>query len=78
MKNTLPEEVMFSYRTFLQVATEHKCAFAGMLMCAEPPTVAVIGNVKETGVALADLLRVYADLIERSAADDRIERVDPE
>jgi len=74
MKNTLPEIVQFAYNAFLKVATEEKCSFAGMIMCAEPPTIAVIGNVTETGGALADLLREYANIIERSAADGRIER----
>jgi len=76
MKNTFPEVVMFAYNTFLKVATEEKCVFAGLLMRENPPAIAVIGNVTETGCAFADLLRDYADIIDKSTADGRIERPD--
>lgn len=78
MKNTLPDDVMFVYNTFLEIATERKCAFAGLLMRAEPATIAVIGNVNETGHALAELLRQYADIVDRSTDEERIERPEPQ
>jgi hypothetical protein len=74
MKNPLPDDVQFGYNTFLQIANDANCVFAGLMMRVDPPFIAVIGNVKETGHNLATLLRKYADIVDDAHISGNIER----
>jgi hypothetical protein len=74
MQNPLQEELKFAYEMFLHQATEKGFAFSGMMMRIDPPAVLVIGNVKESGHALASLFRQFADTVDNAESAGNIER----
>jgi len=42
-------------------------------MCANPPSIYAIGNVKEKGHDLAALFRQYADIMDNKTTEGRVE-----
>lgn len=64
----LPDDLLIAYQQFTLLATKHGFAYAGFMMRVDPPAMVGIGNVTENGHELAQLLRSYADIIERRAA----------
>lgn len=72
----MPDDLKQAYETFTLLCTHHKMTFAGMLFCAEPPSMYAVGNITERGHDLAKLFRLYAEIIERKT--DRGEIQTPE
>jgi len=73
VNNPMPDDLKFTYEVFTRTATEKGYAFAGMLMCANPPSIYAIGNVKEKGHDLAALFRQYADIMDNKTTEGRVE-----
>ena len=61
---SLPPDLQSAYEVFTLLAIRHGYAYAGLMMGLDPPSITIIGNVKERGHALATLLREYANIVD--------------
>jgi hypothetical protein len=69
MLEHMPEELLIAYQQFTLLATHYGFAYAGFMMRANPVMLIGIGNVTEKGTELAKLLRDYADMLDKKAAE---------
>jgi hypothetical protein len=65
MENNMPEDLMRAYETFVLLCTHHKIMFAGMAFSDEPLSMYALGNVTERGHDLAELFRMYAEIVDQ-------------
>lgn len=65
MNVPLPDDLLIAYQQFTLLATQHKFAYAGFMMRVDPVALVGIGNVTQNGHELAQLLREYADILDR-------------
>jgi hypothetical protein len=59
--------------TLTMLATARGMSFAGMMIGETPPALFLIGNVSEKGHDLADLFRLYADLIDKKTTAGKVQ-----
>jgi hypothetical protein len=72
LTGNMPDDLKLAYETFVLLCTHHKIVFAGMAFCPEPPSMYALGNVTERGTDLAELFRLYAEIIERKTVSGEI------
>jgi hypothetical protein len=70
---TMPEDLRQAYETFVLLCTHYKVTFAGMAFRAEPPSMYALGNVTERGHDLAELFRLYAEVVDRKTDKGQIQ-----
>lgn len=61
----MPQDLKIAYETFTMLALKHGYLYAALMIGKTPPEPLVIGNVTERGHALASLLRMHADYIDK-------------
>ena len=64
----MPEELRKAYETFNLLCIKHNVCYAALAIRRDPLTAFLIGNMRERGSALADILRQHADIVEAKAA----------
>ena len=68
----LPPELQEAVELLTRVANKQGFAFAGMMVCPDPPKIVAIGNVKERGHDFAKLLRGFAEIMDEAADKNNI------
>jgi hypothetical protein len=61
----MPQDLKIAYETFTMLALKHGYLYAALMIGTKPLDPLVIGNVNERGHALANLLRMHADYIDK-------------
>ncbi len=61
----MPQDLKTAYETFTMLALKHGYVYTALMIGTKPIDPLVIGNVSERGHALANLLRMHADYIDK-------------
>ena len=63
----LPEDLQEACVNLLRIASKHKASFGGMLirLDGELPFISCISNITHTSSQMAEIFRMYADLMEQ-------------
>ena len=69
MNIPLPDDLLIAYQEFTLLATKHGFAYAGFMMRVDPAALVGIGNVTQNGHELANLLREYAEILDRKTEE---------
>jgi len=70
---SLPPALQSAYEVFTLLAIKHEYSYAGLMIGTDPPSITIIGNVRERGHALATLLREYANIVDDKTANGQVE-----
>jgi hypothetical protein len=73
----LPQDLKTAYETFTLLALKHGYLYAALMIGCDPVDPVVIGNVTERGHALANLLRMHADYIDKQTAAGNVADGEP-
>jgi hypothetical protein len=68
---SMPQDLKTAYETFTLLALKHGYLYGALMIGTNPPDPLVIGNVNERGHALANLLRMHADYIDKKTAEGK-------
>ncbi len=74
---SLPQDLKTAYETFTMLAIKHGYIYAALLIGTNPVDPLVIGNVTERGHALASLLRMHADYIDKMTDAGKVATPEP-